>query len=55
MPYYVNIIWWHNNKKTVIGQGYLFDITENLNELLSKALNNKLFFNEKICINIGLI
>jgi hypothetical protein len=55
MPYYLNIIWWRNNKKTVIGQGYSFDVTEDLNELLSKALDNKLFFNEKIYINIGLI
>lgn len=55
MPYFLDVIWSGNNKKTVIGQAYSFDIINNLIELLSDALDNKLFFDEQVYLNIGLI
>lgn len=55
MPYCLNIIWSSNNKKTVIGRAYSFDLTDNLVEFLSDALDNKLFFDERVYLNIGLM
>lgn len=55
MPYFLDVIWSANNKKTIIGQGYSFDLVENLIELLSDAIDNKLFFDEQAYIDIGLI
>lgn len=55
MPYRLDIIWSSSNKKTIIGQSYSFDATEYLTDLLSDALDNKLFFDEQVYINVGLI
>jgi hypothetical protein len=55
MPHELSVIWSSNNKKTIIGQIRSFDLTEQLIDLLSDALDKKNYFNEKLHLDVGLL